>query len=165
MGSLNQVLIIRQAMFGLVSARSAPAGRQERASCGVHLPLNNHREREGKRRRRRSVAAAYPGVTVPYDWTWRGRWRSIIPIRVIRPRCDCAPDDGAGYGPGCHSAPKRTWAPAPPPRICGTQRCQCRRADDCHSDENVLNLSHAITQPKRICTPRSITKAELRDDE
>ena len=37
-------------MFGLVSARSAPAGRQERASCSVHLPLNNHREREGKRR-------------------------------------------------------------------------------------------------------------------
>src|SRR6516162_829537 len=35
-------------MFGLVSARSAPAGRQERASCGVHLPLNNHREREGE---------------------------------------------------------------------------------------------------------------------
>src|SRR6516164_7086475 len=37
-------------MFGLVSARSAPAGRQERASCGVHLPLNDHWEREGKRR-------------------------------------------------------------------------------------------------------------------
>ena len=50
LGPLNQVLIIRQAMFGLVSARSAPAGRQERASCGVHLPLNDHWEREGKRR-------------------------------------------------------------------------------------------------------------------
>jgi hypothetical protein len=42
-------LIIRQAMFGLISARSAPAGRQERASCGLHLPLDNDGKRESKR--------------------------------------------------------------------------------------------------------------------
>ena len=41
-------LIIRQAMFGLVSARSAPAGRQERPSCGFHLPHDNDREHEGE---------------------------------------------------------------------------------------------------------------------
>ena len=43
-------LIIRQAMLGLISARSAPAGRQERASCGLHLPLDYNRERESKGR-------------------------------------------------------------------------------------------------------------------
>ena len=36
-------------MFGLVSARSAPAGRQERASCWLHLPLND----DGKHKRER----------------------------------------------------------------------------------------------------------------
>ena len=43
-------LIIRQAMFGLVSARSAPAGRQECVSCGLHLPLNDDGKRERERR-------------------------------------------------------------------------------------------------------------------
>jgi hypothetical protein len=43
-------LIIRQAMFGLASARSAPAGWQERASCGLHLPLNDDGKRERERR-------------------------------------------------------------------------------------------------------------------
>ena len=41
-------LIIRQAMFGLINARSAPAGRQERASCGLNLPLDDDWECEGK---------------------------------------------------------------------------------------------------------------------
>jgi len=35
-------------VFGMVSARSAPAGRQECASCGLHLPLDDDRKRECK---------------------------------------------------------------------------------------------------------------------
>jgi hypothetical protein len=91
-----------------------------------------------------SVAAAYPGVTIPHGWTARV-W-SIVTIWVIRPRCDCAPDHGARDGPSCHSTPeKRTGSPASPPRIRGAQCCQCRRADDCCRDHSVPNLSHAIT--------------------
>ena len=69
---------------------------------------------------------------------------AIIAIRVIGPGCDCAPDDGAGYDPSRHSAPKRT-GPTSPPRIRRAQRCQCRRADDYRRDQSVPNLSHVIT--------------------
>jgi hypothetical protein len=99
------------------------------------------------RRATRSVAAAHPGVTVPHEWTRRGRWWcviAIIAIRVIGPGCDCAPDDSAGYDPGRHSAPKRT-GPTSPPRIRRAQRRPCCRADDYRRDQNVPNLSHIFT--------------------